>query len=63
MSHSVVKDIPPATDKTLVIVVGQDGSLSVDQEILDNLMSKWDIITINNQPGIYRMCFLYRLGF
>lgn len=40
MSHSVVKDIPPATDNTLVIVVGQDGSLSVDQEILDNLMSK-----------------------
>lgn len=39
MSHSVVKDIPPVTDNTLVIVVGQDGSLSVDQEILDNLMS------------------------
>lgn len=41
MSHSVVKDIPPATDNTLVIVVGQDGSLSVDNETLDNLVCKY----------------------
>lgn len=44
MSHSIIKDTPPATDNTLVIVVGQDGSISVDQEILDSLISKLSVV-------------------
>lgn len=41
MSHSVIKDTPSPTDNTFVIVVGQDGSISVDQSTLDNLISKY----------------------
>lgn len=42
MSNTVVKDFPPASksaDNALVIVVGEDGSLSVDPETLNNLLS------------------------
>lgn len=44
MSNTVVKDITPAPnpgDNSLVIVVGEDGSLSVDPETLHSLISKY----------------------
>lgn len=43
MSHSVVTDFPVERDDTLVLVVDQQGGVSVDQETLEGLMSKFDL--------------------